>query len=66
MGTLYVDNIISGCKSYEAVLQCYTKSRTIISDAKFIMLVLGMTLQTVHTRLKRYSQPTWIEVKCMN
>ena len=30
---LYVDNIISGCQSEEAVLHYYTESRIIISDA---------------------------------
>ena len=32
---LYVDNIISGCQSEEAVLQYYTESRAIMSAAKF-------------------------------
>ncbi|XP_065920288.1 uncharacterized protein [Dysidea avara] len=32
---LYVDNIISGCQSEEEILQYYTESRAIMSDAKF-------------------------------
>jgi len=32
---LYVDNIILGCKSEEAILQYYAESRAIMSDAKF-------------------------------
>ena len=32
---LYVDNIISGCQSEEAILHYYAESRAIMSDAKF-------------------------------
>lgn len=32
---LYVDNIISGCESEEAILQYYTESRAIMGDANF-------------------------------
>jgi len=32
---LYVDNLISGCESEEAILHYYAESRAIMSDAKF-------------------------------
>ena len=63
---LYVDNIISGCQSEEAVLRYYTESRAIMNDAKFNLRSWASNSSKLqeqaqkrrHTRHQHHSQPT--------
>ena len=41
--SLYVDNIVSDCKSEEAILQYHTQSRAITSHAKFNLRSWALT-----------------------